>query len=141
MLSVNGNKAQIVSNRSSACSSCHSCKNSGSCHAELVFGKQTEDVVVEAFNGVSAKIGDSVVLSSSTGKTLAVSAVLFVLPVILSFVSYVIASKFTLSDNIPVLCMLLVLVVSFAVFGKLMNVYAKNHLKIHIVRIVKESEN
>ena len=141
VLSVNEKYAKVVTQRNSACSSCHSCKSSGSCHAELVFGKQTEDVVIDAVNVACANVGDMVELASSTRKTLSVIATIFVLPVLFSLISYIVVLNFTESDFIPVIFLLCVFIFSFIALVKLMNIYAKKYLKAYIVRIVKESGN
>ena len=81
-------KVKVI--RSSACSSCHNCEAKGACHVELVLGNQTEDVFVDAVNLANAKQGDLVQIEFSSKKTLFVSMLVFVLPIIISMISFVV---------------------------------------------------
>ena len=134
-----GKRARVESVRSSACSSCHECEARGACHAELIFGSQTQSVIIETDNRIGAKVGDTVEIESSSSKTLAVSAVVFIIPIILSVIAYVIANK-TLTDLQSALVLLITLLISFFVFLKLMNRFVKTSLASYIVKISEESE-
>ncbi len=134
-------KAKVVSVRSSACSSCHNCELSGTCHAELVFGKQQQEVELTVKNSVGAKVGDTVELYSSSYKTLFVSLCVFVLPVFLSFAAYLLFDKISLNPYIPVVALLVSFVLTFFILVKIMNIYVKHSLKAYIVKIVEEGNS
>lgn len=131
--------AKVKSTRESACSSCHNCEAKGACHAELIFGSQTEEVYIFAKNTIGAMVGDRVELESSTTKTLFASASIFVLPVILSALSYILSERFV-SIFRPEYVFLTVLIISFMVLARIINIFAKRRLATYIVRILEESE-
>ena len=140
VIEIDDNNIAVVSTqRSSACSSCHNCEASGACHAELIFGEQNSDVLHRVENTIGAKVGDSVEISVSTNKTLLISALVFILPLIVTVVLYFCLSAFI--SNMGILTALLVALyfLSFAVIAKIVNVYAKNNIKIVFVRILEES--
>ena len=135
--SISGNIATVISKRSSACSSCHNCTAKGACHAELVFGSQTEDVSVKAYNKISAKSGDVVELESSSSKSLLVLFITFVLPVILTIPFYLI---FRSSNLLPIL-LIAVFVAFFIITALIFNCIIKNKITSSVVRIIEESKD
>lgn len=141
VVDVKGVTATVVSKRSSACESCHNCENGGVCHAQLVFGNQVEEVVLDVKNTLNAKIGDIVELESSTNRTLFVSIIIFILPIIVSVISYFVADKVTDIEYISALSMIVCFVTMFAIVTKIMNLYTKKHLTAYIVKILEESDS
>lgn len=139
VIEVKGNTAIIESVRGSACSSCHNCEAKGMCHAELVFGSQTQAVITESDNRIGAKVGDMVELESSTSGTLAVSGIVFIVPIVLSVIAYVIASN-NFSGLQSALVLLATLLISFFVSIKVMNRFVKTNLTSYIVKILEESD-
>ena len=140
VLSVNDSNAVVLSQRNSACSSCHNCECHGSCHAELVFGNQSENVTVCAKNIIKAKPGDIVELESSTLKTLLVSFIVFVMPLILTGVFYYILSltnKISQADFLPILLIVLYFLLFF-IFSFMSNIYVKRNASVSIVKIIEE---
>ena len=140
VVDIDGQFAKVKCLRSSACSSCHNCEAKGTCHAELIFGEQTEDVFVHVDNRLNAKIGDSVELESSSARTLLASVILFVLPVIFASLSYLVCEALLLSSVVSSLILLCVLIVSFLVVAKITNKLAEQNIISYIVRILEESE-
>lgn len=135
----NDNIAVVNTQRSSACASCHNCEANGACHAQLIFGEQNSVVTHRVLNSVGAKTGDKVEISASTNKTLMLSALVFVFPLVVVAILY-----FLLSEIIKDLGLLTVLIVAayifvFVVVAKIMNVYARKNIKTYIVRIIGES--
>ncbi len=131
--------ATVVWQRSSSCEACHSCKNSNTCHVHLVFGNQSESVQIKARNKVGAKVGDSVMLETSTTKTLFISVFVFIMPVIISLISYFVSDKYFDASISPGIALVVSFIVSFVLLVKLMNVYVKRNLSVNIVKIVEES--
>ncbi len=136
----NGKLANVVSERSGTCSMCQNCESHGACHAELVFGDQNQSVEIVALNTVSAKTGDTVELESSTGRTLAATALLFVLPIIISLMCYVFAQAKSSVAYIPAVALVASFLVSFITISKLLNKYYQNNYTAQIVKIIEESE-
>lgn len=140
VIRVDKNTVTVVSERNSACSSCHNCEAKGACHAELVFGEQTQSIVVDAENKADAKIGDVVELESSTTGTLFAALGLYIVPFIITLVFYLFFNNlFTDSDYFP-LALILVLCAGFVVMGKVVNRVVKNKHAIYVVRILEESK-
>lgn len=133
------NKAVVSTQRSSACSSCHNCEASGACHAELIFGEQKSTVIHKAENPVGAKVGDSVEISVSTNKTLLISALVFVMPLLITVLCYFCLSMFVKSVGLLTSLLVVLYFVSFVLMAKIVNVYAKNKIKTIVVRILEES--
>ena len=85
VIKTDGEYATVSVKRQSACDSCHA---KGYC----VECKKTMNA--RALNKIGAKVGDTVELESPTGTVLAYAATVFVLPIAVTFVSYVVASLF-----------------------------------------------
>ena len=79
----NGN-AQVVHVRQSACS--------GDCHKCSGCGAVQEAMTLIARNPIGAKPGDMVAIESQTGPVLAAAAMLYVVPLVLFFLGYLIGS-------------------------------------------------
>ena len=137
---VSGQVARVVSERNSACSMCHNCDSHGICHAELVFGEQTQSVEVLALNKVGAKVGDKVELESSTGITLVSAALIFVLPIIVSVLVYLECSFVSDISYLPAIMLVISFLITFSVSAKLLNRYYQNKFTAQIVKIIEESE-
>lgn len=139
VIKTEGKTATVVSERSSACSACHNCEARGACHAEVIFGNQTEQVTVVANNNVGANVGDNVLLEGSTAKTLAVSFFVFVFPLILTVILYFLFRAFfkNIIGIMPIILILTFLVL-FVVSSYFANAYVKRRTAIHIVRVLEE---
>ena len=72
--------AQVVHVRQSACS--------GDCHKCSGCGAQQETVEFTARNPIGASVGDLVTVETQTGPVLTAAAVLYVLPLVLFFLGY-----------------------------------------------------
>ena len=139
VIKTEGKTATVVSERSSACAACHNCEAHGACHAELIFGNQTEQVSIVAYNDVGANVGDAVLLESSTAKTLAVSFFIFVFPLILTVLLYFLFIAF-FENIIGIMPIVLIITffVLFVVSSYFANAYVKKRTAIHIVRVLEE---
>ena len=138
---VRENTAIVSSHRTGACGSCDNCSNSDSCHIHLMFGNQNQDVEVLAKNLVHAKVGDIVELESATGTVLGISAIIFVLPVILCIASYMLFEKLPGFASLANLMLIATLAISFLICIYLMNRCLKKKAMVNIVKIVEESGN
>ncbi len=131
------NVARVQSQRMSACASCENCSSKGACEAQLVFGN-TSCVFLEVKNTLSARVGDTVQLSSSTPKMLFTSFFVFVVPVLLSVLAYFLAEGITHNTFISSVCLGVVFAAAFVAGAVFMNSYAKKCISIEIVKIVEE---
>ncbi len=77
--------AQVMLVRQSACSGdCHKCSGCGAAKETMLF---------EAQNPIGAKPGDTVIVRSGSGSVLAAAAMLYILPLILFFVGYILGEN------------------------------------------------
>ena len=136
---VDSKTAVVEITRSSACSSCHNCESKNNCHIELLFGNQTETVCVNADNSINAKVGDKVEIESSTKTTLFMSFFVYVIPVIVTAVAYLLFDGI-LADSVASVLALVVLIVSFVITALLANRAAKKRIKPVIMKILEENE-
>ena len=72
--------AQVIHLRESACS--------GDCHKCSGCGAAKETILIDAYNGVNARVGDLVVVKSETGPVMKAVGVFYALPLVLFFLGY-----------------------------------------------------
>lgn len=78
-------RAEVFRVRESACSGdCHKCSGCGA-------AKQT--VVLTARNAIGARVGDMVVITSSSSRVLKAAAVLYILPLVLFLTGYLLGEQ------------------------------------------------
>ena len=138
VISVNNDRAVVVCQRNSACSSCHDCMDSSRCAAHLIFGNNDGQITVEAHNAVGANQGDEVVLSSPTFSTLVVAAAVFVLPVVFSIMAYIVASLCNFDYSAVLTMMIITFFTSFFIIAKIANMYTVRRISVEIIKILKE---
>ena len=78
--------AQVIHIRQSACS--------GDCHKCSGCGAAQEMLLLTVNNPIGAKVGDLVTIESKSGPVLAAAAVLYMLPILLFFVGYLVGAQF-----------------------------------------------
>lgn len=111
VLSVEGELATVEIIRESACSSCH---NKASCGAGVIAGcSKSERVEVQARNKVGAEVGQKVMLTSDTGKTVGIAFCVFVLPIIVAFICYFVGLHIALNEKTAIVIAAAVFFVSF----------------------------
>ena len=76
--------AQVVCLRESACS--------GDCHKCAGCGAQQQTMLFEAVNAIGAKPGDTVTVRGESGPVLAAAAILYMMPLALFFLGYLIGA-------------------------------------------------
>ncbi len=111
VLSVDGELATVEIIRESACSSCH---NKASCGAGVIAGcSKRERVEVLARNKVLAEVGQTVRLTSDSGKTIGIAFCVFVLPILIAFICYFLGLTFTTNEKTAIIIAAAVFFVSF----------------------------
>lgn len=80
--------AQVIHLRQSACS--------GDCHKCAGCGAQQETLLFTARNPIGAKPGDTVTVHSESGPVLAAAAVMYMLPLVLFFLGYILGDSIQL---------------------------------------------
>lgn len=76
--------AEVMCVRQSACS--------GDCHQCAGCGAEKETLILTARNPIQAKPGDTVILSSETGPVLKAAAVLYMMPMALFFLGFLVGA-------------------------------------------------
>lgn len=78
------NTAQVVAVRESACSGdCHKCSGCGAVRQVVEF---------QAINAIGAHPGDLVIVEAKSGPVLAAAAMLYILPIVLFFLGYLLGA-------------------------------------------------
>lgn len=93
-ISENGT-AQVSVRRASACG--HDCTSCGAC------GIMDKPLVVDAQNSIDAKIGDTVEIESESKKILYLASVVYLLPLLMFFVLYLLCFSFCKSDSVSLI--------------------------------------
>ena len=75
---------RVVHIRQSACS--------GDCHKCSGCGAAQETITLTAYNAIGAAPGDLVIIESKSGPVLAAAAVMYVLPLVLFFIGYLVGA-------------------------------------------------
>ncbi len=84
VISVSGNQAIIEVRRKTACG--HDCDNCHGCSSP------DETIRVSAFNECNAKNGDDVIITSSSKQILGLAALLYIMPLVLMFLGYILST-------------------------------------------------
>ncbi len=87
--------AQVSVKRASACG--HDCTSCGAC------GIMDKPLIVEVENSIGAKLGDTVEIESESKKILYLASVVYLLPLLMFFVLYLLFFSFTKSDILSLL--------------------------------------
>lgn len=97
VISVSGTVAIVECVRMSACEGCHRASEGSECSiCSLMGGNRTVRAKAENLSG--AKVGDDVIVESSTSRILGYAAAVFLLPLLLAALFYGIASAVSASD-------------------------------------------
>lgn len=129
---LDGGRAEVRVRRPSACG--HDCKSCGGCGPDAM-----TQVTAVAENEAGARLGDTVRLESESRKVLGLAAVLYLMPVVLLFVGYFIASDLLkqgegISLVVGLCCMIVGFVVNILVDRRLCT---KRSVRFRIVEVLK----
>ncbi len=132
VISTNGGFATISVVRRSAC---ESCKQKAVCGTGA---HGCEHVVSLAKNTVGAKPGDTVEIISDSSLILGISFCVFVLPIILSFVSYFVTRYFTDNNTVCYIVCATVFILSALIISFSLNKRLSKSTNIEITKILGE---
>jgi sigma-E factor negative regulatory protein RseC len=136
VVETKGNIAIVEAERKSACSGCHKNADGNSCTAcSLLGGDKT--IRATAKNTVGAKIGDLVEIESSSSKMVLYAFLIFILPLVVAVVAYVIAISLEQSEGVGLLCSAIGFVFMIAVDAVISKAIGKNTYDINIVKIIR----
>jgi sigma-E factor negative regulatory protein RseC len=110
VVELSGRRALVRIHRTSSCG-----ENCASCSGECT----PTSTIVEAINGISAKVGDTVKMEMNSGSFLFLAFIGYILPILVCIGAYFLAKKFTdnimIADAVALLSLLAVLVIFFFV--------------------------
>ncbi len=89
---IDENTAEISVVRASACG--HDCESCGGC------GMSSSQVVAEAVNSVGARVGDVVTVETDTTAVIGIAAVVYMLPLALFFIPYIVCKLIGFTDAV-----------------------------------------
>ncbi|MCR5353205.1 MAG: SoxR reducing system RseC family protein [Clostridiales bacterium] len=141
VIECSGKTAKVSVIRRTACDSCASCAQKDACHAELLLSDANKTYDLEVENTVNAQKGDLVEIQSEDKKQLALSALLFVVPVILGIIAYTIVFYVLNFAEYAVLSAVFAVAAAFFVCAFCADRYSKKHMKSYITKIIEESSN
>lgn len=107
-----GEIAVVRVDRTSMCDGCHKNGCDGGCSVYSIFGGD-KSFTAEAVNRAGAKKGDTVIVETADKNVYVSSFIVFILPIILAFVSYAMIKSF-IGEQIAVLSAVGVFAVYFA---------------------------
>ena len=128
VVEIIGKGARVECDRQSACDMC---ENASVCT------EKCKKVYATAENTVNAEIGDLVEIETESSLVLKNAFIVFLLPVILSFVAYFAAERL-FGSAVAVIVTLVALIASLVLFAFLQNRSEKNRNASKIVRIISK---
>lgn len=139
VISTDEKYAIVEVSRTSACSSCHS-KNS--CGASVFAAcEKSEKSTLRVNNSCNAKAGDIVRLTTSSSLSLGVAFCVFILPIVIGFLSYYVTTLLSKSTTMPYIISVAVFVVSFfGLFFGIDKILSKK-VNVNICEILEASVN
>ena len=135
VISISGNIAVVEVVRNSACSSCHS---KDSCGASVIAGcGKSKKSTLCANNLSGACVGDVVRLTTSSSLSLGVAFCVFILPIVIGFMSYYITTLLTDGNTLPYIVSVCLFVASF--FGMFFGFdkFLSKRINVNISEILK----
>lgn len=138
VMSVEGENALIKVTRKSACSSC---EGRQACEGSLVGDcMKTAEVTTIAKNPINAKVGDVVEFTSSTSMTLGIAATVFLLPLIVGFLSYYFSAVLINSTIYPYIISLAFFIASFFALFFGIDRMLKGKIKTTVTKILEDEK-
>lgn len=125
-----GNRAEVVVVRATACgSNCASCEN-------CIYDREMH---TEAVNSADAHVGDNVIIESKTEVVMKAAILTYIFPIIMLLAGYILASKFSASEGLSVLCAFIALAVS--IFVIYITQRKKPNIGYDIIKVVEDESD
>lgn len=139
-LNENGRLAKVRVSRKTMCDGCSKSDCEGSCEIGSLFGaNKTADASAE--NSIGAEIGDIVEVEIRDSNLLATAALVFILPVVLSIISYCIAKACCAAESTAIITTFAVFVLCFAVIILVDRFILRGRTSLQIVNILQRNSN
>lgn len=124
VIEINGDKATVEVERSSACAGCSKSHDCFACKKKIK---------VTAENTVGADVGDRVIIESPSERILGYAILVFVLPIVISFFAFFISDKLGLSEGLCIAVCALSLIVTLGIELPVLN---KNASKKNTIKVI-----
>ena len=131
--------AVVSVERRAACDGCHKAADGKGCSVCTLLGSKGE-ARARAKNTVGAAIGDTVEVESRTKRIMGYAALVFLLPVALAIVAYLIGTKLSLGEGASLLLALAGLLLSFLLIFFYSKLVVSRRVDIEIVAIAQKAE-
>ena len=136
---IDENIAIVSVERRAACDGCHKAADGKGCSVCTLLGSKGE-ARARAKNTVGAAIGDTVEVESRTKRIMGYAALVFLLPVALAIVAYLIGTKLSLGEGASLLLALAGLLLSFLLIFFYSKLVVSRRVDIEIVAITQKAE-
>ena len=136
---VNETVAVVSVERRSACDGCHKAEEDKSCSVCTLLGGNRE-ARARALNTAGATVGDTVALESRTARILGYAAFVFMLPVILGLIGYLIGFYALHLGEWSVALTFAGIVISFLPIWLYSKLVISRRLDVEIVEILKQAQ-
>lgn len=138
VISIDGPFATVEAERNSACDGCHKAEEGG-CSVCTLMGSDRK-IATRAINEIGAKVGDRVVIESHDGRMLWYAALVFIVPILATLLSWGLTALFTKTLLWQIAGGAFGFVVSFLVIFLYSKKISKSRCDVEIVEILKTED-
>ena len=136
VISTDGDVAVVEVERKSACDGCHKNETGEGCSiCSLTVGNRKFNA--KASNRVGAKVGDAVEITSSSGRVLFYSAIVFLLPVVIAIAAFFLADSLWENETYSYVSMIVGFLLTFVGVGLYSGFVNKKRCDVEIVRVIE----
>lgn len=134
VIAVEGRYATVLCDRKSACEGCHKLADGGECSVCSLMGNRSMET--RAYNAVNAAVGDTVELETASSRVLGYAAMVFLLPVVMVILGYLLSGLWTAVALWRYVFCALLLVLTFAGIRLYSEKIQKKRTDVTVVAIV-----
>ena len=140
VISVDGNIAEIETNRISMCDGCRRKSCSGTCS---ISGHMEKNGVMRAraVNEINASAGESVEVETSDRRVLFLAAFVFIMPIVAFILFYFAAIAFGFEETAAIIASAVGFALSFVAIGLFERMRAKSEPEVKIVKIINDESS
>ena len=135
VISTDGQTAVVQCDRKSACDGCHRNADGSDCSICTLMGG-TRSLQSQAYNACHAQVGDVVEIETASSRVLAYAAIVFLLPIVMAAVGYLLSGIWLQGQPLRLLCAGFALVFTFVCIRIYSELVLKKKPDITIVRVV-----
>jgi sigma-E factor negative regulatory protein RseC len=132
---VDGRFATVETTRTSACEGCHKATEGEGCSVCSLMGGEKK-LSSKAYNPVGAKVGDTVMVESSSARMLWYAALVFLVPILVAILGYFVALWCGGGEGVRIGAAFLGFIGTFSVIFAYSSIVRKKRCDIEIVEII-----